>query len=202
VGKPCTVCPPLYGAFQVKRFFSLRLFFFPRFFCWLAVSRVTPRPFLPVASRRPLVRGGAAGQCDWTEHPGQRAVVGFTQTVSAGVRASCCIDRSHPLEHNWPRWGGGHGVDTADRIRGELACRGGAVSIRSNLVFGTTSREVGNHDAVMRIGGEAPKGRPILHERHKRHGWVRDTATSDRHRQPLARSEGAPNRIISPVYMP
>src|SRR5204863_3825805 len=73
----------------------------------------------------------------------------------------------------------------ADRIRGELACRGGAVSIRSNLVFGTTSREIGDHDAVMRIGGEAPKGRPILHERRKGHGWVRDTATSDRHRQSL-----------------
>ena len=46
---------------------------------------------------------------------------------------------------------------------------------------------VGDHDAVMRIDGEAPKGGPILQKRHKGRGWARDTATSDRHRQRLAR---------------
>jgi hypothetical protein len=85
------------------------------------------------------------------------------------------------------------GGKPAEWIRGELACRGGALSIRSNLVFGRPVR-VGDHDAVMRIGGKAPKGRPILQERHGGHGWARDTATSDPHRQPLAEARGAPNR--------
>jgi hypothetical protein len=38
----------------------------------------------------------------------------------------------------------------------------------------------------MRIGGEAPKGGPILQQRHKGHGRKRDTAASDRHQQHLA----------------
>src|SRR6266850_1894470 len=39
----------------------------------------------------------------------------------------------------------------------------------------------------MRIGGKAPKGGPILQQRHQGHGRKRDTATSDRHRQSRAR---------------
>jgi len=46
---------------------------------------------------------------------------------------------------------------------------------------------VGDHDAVMRIVGGAPKGGPILQQRHQGHGRKRDTATSDRHRQRPAR---------------
>jgi hypothetical protein len=42
-----------------------------------------------------------------------------------------------------------------------------------------------DHDAVIRIGGRAPKGGPILQQRHEGHGRVRDTATSDRDRQIL-----------------
>ena len=43
-----------------------------------------------------------------------------------------------------------------------------------------------NHDAVMRIGGEAPGGGPILHSGLEAMGYHRVTTTSDRHRQPLA----------------
>jgi len=39
----------------------------------------------------------------------------------------------------------------------------------------------------MRIVGGAPKGGPILQQRHQGHGRKRDTATSDRHRQRPAR---------------
>jgi hypothetical protein len=73
-------------------------------------------------------------------------------------------------------------------IKGELAKR--LRSFRSNLVFGDLFGS--DHDAVMRIGGEAPKGGPNLHERYEGHGWARDTATSDRHRQRLARGGRAP----------
>src|SRR5258708_4764433 len=73
-------------------------------------------------------------------------------------------------------------------IKGELAKR--LRSFRSNLVFGDLFGS--DHDAVMRIGGEAAKGGPNLHERYEGHGWARDTATSDRHRQRLARGGRAP----------
>ena len=44
-----------------------------------------------------------------------------------------------------------------------------------------------NHDAVMRIGGEAPGWRAQSRNRYQRHGLLRVTATSDRHRQFIAR---------------
>jgi len=84
--------------------------------------------------------------------------------------------------------GRGIGVDkTAGRIRGELACRGGTFKRSAATLYSGDPFWVGDHDAVMRIVGEAPKGGPILQERHEGHGWARDTATSDRHRQCLAR---------------
>jgi hypothetical protein len=43
-----------------------------------------------------------------------------------------------------------------------------------------------NHDAVMRIGGEAPGWRAPLHSGLEAMGYHRVTTTSDRHRQPLA----------------
>ena len=41
-----------------------------------------------------------------------------------------------------------------------------------------------DHDAVMRIGGEAPGRRAHSQERCQHHGRLRVTATSDRHRRP------------------
>ena len=53
----------------------------------------------------------------------------------------------------------------------------------------------------MRIGGEAPKGGPILQQRHHGHGWVRDTATSDRHRQCRVSSRTRAEPVFScPVH--
>ena len=41
-----------------------------------------------------------------------------------------------------------------------------------------------DHDAVMRIGGEAPRRRTHSRNRCQHHGLLRVTATSDRHRMP------------------
>ena len=41
-----------------------------------------------------------------------------------------------------------------------------------------------DHDAVMRIGGEAPGRRAHSRKRCQHHGLLRVTATSDRHRRP------------------
>jgi hypothetical protein len=42
-----------------------------------------------------------------------------------------------------------------------------------------------DHDAVMRIGSEAPKRRAHSLGRHESHSHARDTATSNRHRRPV-----------------
>jgi hypothetical protein len=56
------------------------------------------------------------------------------------------------------------------------------------------------HDADIRIGGEAPSGGPILQERHQGRGWMRDTATSDRHRQRLLREQTSTEPSILCLY--
>jgi hypothetical protein len=92
------------------------------------------------------------------------------------------------------RHGPGSGRSTAnlrrsDR-RGARPWRRGAsaATLYSVIPWGS------DHDAAMRIDGGAPSGGPILQERRKGHGWVRDTATSDRHRPPRIAAAGAPNR--------
>src|SRR5215207_5918328 len=67
-----------------------------------------------------------------------------------------------------------------DDLRG---ARDRAPSSRRNLVFGRSARDL-DHDARMRIGSEAPRRRTHSHPRLKGHCWGRDTATSDRPRQP------------------
>src|SRR5712675_2794652 len=67
-------------------------------------------------------------------------------------------------------------------IRGEPAF-GRAYQSRRNLVFGGSKDP--NHDAVMRIGGEAPRRRTHSFPRRKSHGTSRDPATSNRHRRPI-----------------
>jgi hypothetical protein len=55
----------------------------------------------------------------------------------------------------------------------------GAVQSRHNLVSGNL-----NHDAVMRIGSEAPKRRTHSSNRHESQGACRESATSNHHRPP------------------
>ena len=66
-------------------------------------------------------------------------------------------------------------------IRGEPAC--GRDQSRHNLVSGRSKDP--NHDAVMRIGSEAPKRRTHSSSRHESQGACRDSATSNRHRRPI-----------------
>ena len=59
----------------------------------------------------------------------------------------------------------------------------GAVESRHKLVCGRSKDP--NHDAVMRIGSEAPKRRTHSSNRHKSQGTCRESATSNRHRYPI-----------------
>src|SRR5215212_6276272 len=79
-----------------------------------------------------------------------------------------------------------------DDLRG---ARDRAPSSRRNLVFGRSARDL-DHDARMRIGSEAPWRRTHSHPRLKGHCWGRDTATSDRPRQPALMGERAPKRNL------
>ncbi len=137
-------------------------------------------------------------------------------TVSAS-RPWFAICAAHSRRQGWPqataaaaRSGlddGEHGAmllgragprrDIAGRIGGELAWRGGRFKRAAATLYAGDLLRVGDHDAVMRIGGEAPNGGPILQQRHNGHGWVRDTAASDRHRQRLAERRTRPQRMIS-----
>src|SRR5262249_39833451 len=58
-----------------------------------------------------------------------------------------------------------------------------AVESRHNLVCGRSKDR--NHDAVMRIGSEAPKRRTHSSNRHESQGTCRESATSNRHRYPI-----------------
>src|SRR5437870_12309645 len=62
------------------------------------------------------------------------------------------------------------------RIRGELAI---GVHLRATDLYAVGSFDP-DHDAVMRIGGEAPGGGPILSVGIKCHVRIRRPATSDR----------------------
>jgi hypothetical protein len=52
------------------------------------------------------------------------------------------------------------------------------------LVFGGPKDP--NHDAVVRIGSEAPRRRTHSAQRRQSRGFSRDPATSNRHRRPVA----------------
>ena len=62
------------------------------------------------------------------------------------------------------------------RIRGELAI---GAHLRATDLYSVGSLGP-DHDAVMRIGGKAPGGGPILLSRHQCHVRIRLPATSDR----------------------
>jgi hypothetical protein len=59
-----------------------------------------------------------------------------------------------------------------------------------------------NHDAAMRIDSEAPGRQAQSRKRHLSHGLLRVTATSDRHRQPVAASKRAPKLSIPTTLQP
>src|SRR6516225_11276066 len=65
-------------------------------------------------------------------------------------------------------------------IKSEGSPLSGAVESRHNLVCGRSKDR--NHDAVMRIGSEAPKRRTHSSNRHESQGTCRESATSNRHR--------------------
>ena len=67
-------------------------------------------------------------------------------------------------------------------IRGEPAF--GRDQSRHNLVSGGSKDP--NHDAIMRIGSEAPRRRTHSAQRRQSRGFSRDPATSNRHRRPVA----------------
>ena len=71
------------------------------------------------------------------------------------------------------------------RIRGELAI--GRGTSRHTLVFGGSAADP-NHDAVIRIGGEAPGRRAHSKPRRADHVQYRVAATSDRHLQSVISS--------------
>ena len=52
-----------------------------------------------------------------------------------------------------------------------------------------------NHDAVIRISGEAPRRRTHSFPRHKSHGTSRDPATSNRHRRPVTSGRTRPETV-------
>ena len=67
--------------------------------------------------------------------------------------------------------------------RSEGSPLSGAIHSRHNLVSGRSMDP--NHDAVMRIGSEAPKRRTHSISRYESQGADRDSATSNRHRSPV-----------------
>jgi hypothetical protein len=116
--------------------------------------------------------------CEPCEHRNVRWRHGRPVGLVAPTNHPCCRytpNAVRSLEHKLL------GESRASTIRGELAI--GRGSSRHTLVFGRSTWDR-NHDAVMRIGGEAPGRRAHSQERCQHHGRLRVTATSDRHRRP------------------
>ena len=78
------------------------------------------------------------------------------------------------------RWHARCGRD--DDQRG-ARCR--ARSFRAATLY-SAGRNDPDHDAVLRIGGEAPRRRTHSAQRRQSRGFSRDPATSNRHRRPVA----------------
>ena len=82
----------------------------------------------------------------------------------------------------------GDGTLTRSGQRSEGSPLSGAVQPRHNLVSGRSKDP--NHDAVMRIGSEAPKRRTHSSSRHESQGACRGSATSNRHRRSVTCGQG------------
>jgi hypothetical protein len=84
------------------------------------------------------------------------------------------------------------------RIRGELAI-GGIFVVTDLYAVGSFDPD---HDAVMRIGGEAPGGGPILSVGIKCQVRIRLPATSDRQFGSRAESQRERRMVLSPMLVP
>ena len=84
------------------------------------------------------------------------------------------------------------------RIRGELAI---GAHLRATDLYTVGSFDP-DHDAVMRIGGEAPGGGAILSVGIKCHVRIRLPATSDRQFGSRAEPARAPKMVLSGVLVP
>ena len=98
----------------------------------------------------------------------------FFSSRAGFVRATLVRPHFEGLEHD--------GTFSAVGMTIEGSPLPGAVQSRHNLVSGRS--EDPNHDAVMRIGSEAPKRRTHSSNRHESQGTCRKSATSNRHRCP------------------
>src|SRR5215813_7532001 len=67
---------------------------------------------------------------------------------------------------------------------------------RRNLVFGGSIRSDRDHDADIRIGGEAPGRQAQSTGRHRVHGSRRVTAASDRHRRFVVEADERRNPLF------
>src|SRR5262249_31913594 len=65
------------------------------------------------------------------------------------------------------------------------------------LVFGGSLADP-NHDAVMRIGSEAPRRRTHSFGRHQSHADARDPRATDRHRRPVTSARTGPEPLRGP----
>ena len=83
------------------------------------------------------------------------------------------------------------------RIRGELAI-GGIIVPQTCIRLGSLDPD---HDAVMRIGGEAPGGGTILSVGIKCQVRIRRPATSDRNSAVVLKPARAPKIVVSAVLV-
>ena len=147
----------LYGAFFVKPVRRGLSFFFVSFFV-----RSGARFFVPTHKPQTLSRAGAVK-------------VGRRTNVAAGsIIARPYLDGS---EHDGTLGVVGMTLSRGARLVG--------ARIAPHACIRWVSYDP-NHDAVMRIGSEAPRRRTHSLPRHQSHADVRDPATSNCHRRPIA----------------
>ena len=106
-----------------------------------------------------------------------------TAAVSTSLAGSCSLRKMAPrplfgalLVKRLSAWCGRNDDQRGARLRARFESRHNLVSGRSKDL---------NHDAVMRIGSEAPKRRTHSSNRHESQGPCRDSATSNHHRRPV-----------------
>ena len=161
---------PLYGAFLVKRFKQGSASFFLRQF-FLFDLKV--RFFVPIRTSLTPARP-SAGKV-------RRRI-----NLSYSALARLNLDG---FEHDATAGCGRDDDQRGARLRARFESRHNLVSGRSKDL---------NHDAVMRIGSEAPKRRTHSSNRHESQGACRDSATSNHHRRPVTseRTRPKPSRCL------
>ena len=163
----CVVFGSLYGAFFVKPVRRGLSFFLVSFFV-----RSGARFFVPTHKSQTLSRAGAVK-------------VGRRANVAAGsIIARPYLDGS---EH-----------DGTLGVVGMTLSRGARL-VGARIAPHACIRRVSydpNHDAVMRIGCEAPRRRTHSISRHQSHAAGRDPATSNCHRRPIAKRANRPEVVM------